>query len=82
MKGECISSSSATRRRSCFPGRTSEDIELEKMQTLCAILSRILYWKTLMLLISFYTCIVTVAAFALIVLFEALPFGAESRRGH
>jgi hypothetical protein len=57
-----------------FPGPDSEDIELEKMQTLCAILSRILYWKTLMLLISFYTCIITVTAFALIVLYEALPF--------
>ena len=45
------------------------------MQTLCAILSRILDWKTLMLLISFYTCIVTVAAFAAIVLYEASPLG-------
>jgi hypothetical protein len=58
-----------------FPGPDDEDIELEKMQTLCAILSRILYWKTLMLLISFYTCIVTVAAFAAIVLYEASPLG-------
>ena len=56
-----------------FPGPESEDIEVEKMQTLCAILSRILYWKTLMLLISFYTCIVTVAAIAAMVVFEALP---------
>ncbi len=57
-----------------FPGPESQDIELEKLQTLCAILSRILYWKTLMLLISFYTCIVAVAAIALIVLYEASPF--------
>ncbi|HXT05488.1 MAG TPA: hypothetical protein VN715_00950 [Roseiarcus sp.] len=56
-----------------FPGPESEDIEIEKMQTLCAILSRILYWKTLMLLISFYTCILTVAAIALMVVFESLP---------
>jgi hypothetical protein len=56
-----------------FPGPEGEDIELEKLQTLCAILSRILYWKTLMLLISFYTCIFTVAAIALIVVFEAFP---------
>lgn len=56
-----------------FPGPESEDIELEKLQTLCAILSRILYWKTLMLLISFYTCIFTVAAIAAIMVFEGLP---------
>ena len=49
---------------SVSPARRSEEIELEKLQTLCAILSRILYWKTLMLLISFYTCLVTVAAMA------------------
>jgi hypothetical protein len=56
-----------------FPGPESEEIELEKLQTLCAILSRILYWKTLMLLVSFYTCIITVAAISLIVVFEGLP---------
>jgi hypothetical protein len=58
-----------------FPGPESEEIELEKLQTLCAILSRILYWKTLMLLISFYTCLVTVAAMAALVLYETLPLG-------
>lgn len=57
-----------------FPGPEAEDVELEKLQTLCAILSRILYWKTLMLLISFYTCLFTVGAIALIVVYEALPF--------
>jgi hypothetical protein len=56
-----------------FPAPESEEIELEKMQTLCAILSRILYWKTLMLLISFYTCLVTVGAIALLVLYESSP---------
>ena len=56
-----------------FTGPQSEDIELEKLQTLCAILSRILYWKTQMLLISFYTCLVTVAAIALMMLYEAFP---------
>jgi hypothetical protein len=55
-----------------FPGPEAEEIELEKLQTLCAILSRILYWKTLMLFISFYTCIATVGAMVLIVLYEAL----------
>jgi len=54
-----------------FPGPESEEIELEKAQTLCAILSRILYWKTLMLFISYYTCIVTVAIIALIMFYEA-----------
>ncbi len=58
-----------------FPGPDSEEIELEKLQTLCAILSRILYWKTLMLLISYYTAIATVAVMALIVVFESLPLG-------
>jgi hypothetical protein len=58
-----------------FAGPDSEEIELEKLQTLCAILSRILYWKTLMLLISFYTCLFTVAAMALIVVYETLPLG-------
>ena len=56
-----------------FPGPDSEEIELEKLRTLCAILSRILYWKTLMLLISFYTCLFTVASIALIVVYEAAP---------
>ena len=58
-----------------FPGPESEEIELEKLQTLCAILSRILYWKTLMLLISFYTCLLTVAGVALLVVYESLPVG-------
>jgi hypothetical protein len=57
-----------------FPGPESDDIELEKLQTLCAILSRILYWKTLMLMISFYTCLVTVAVVALLVVYESLMF--------
>jgi hypothetical protein len=57
-----------------FPGPESDDIELEKLQTLCAILSRILYWKTLMLMISFYTCLVTVGAVALLVIYESLLF--------
>ena len=56
-----------------FPGPEAEEIELEKLQTLCAILSRILYWKTLMLLISFYAALATVAAMALLVVYEALP---------
>ena len=57
-----------------FPGPESDAIELEKLQTLCAILSRILYWKTLMLMISFYTCLVTVAVVALLVVYESLMF--------
>jgi hypothetical protein len=57
-----------------FPGPETDEIELEKLQTLCAILSRILYWKTLMLMISFYTCLVTVAVVALLVIYESLFF--------
>jgi hypothetical protein len=56
-----------------FPGPESEEIELEKLQTLCAILSRILYWKTVLLMVSFYTCLFTVAVIALLVLYEWLP---------
>lgn len=56
-----------------FPGPESEEIELEKLQTLCAILSRILYWKTLMLMISFYAALVTVGASMAIMLYAALP---------
>jgi hypothetical protein len=57
-----------------FPGPEDDEVELEKLQTLCAILSRILYWKTLMLLISFYTCLLTVAVVAIMVVYETLPF--------
>jgi hypothetical protein len=39
-------------------------LELDRQQTLCAILSQILYWKTAMLYISYYTCIVCVIAAA------------------
>jgi hypothetical protein len=56
-----------------FPGPETEDIELEKLQTLCAILSRILYWKTLMLIISFYTALGTVATTAAIMIYASLP---------
>ena len=42
--------------------------ELDQQQTLCAILSQILYWKTLMLHVSFYTCIVCVAVSAAMLL--------------
>ena len=58
-----------------FPGPGDEEAELERLQTLCAILSRILYWKTLMILISYYTCLATVGFMALLVLYEGLPLG-------
>jgi hypothetical protein len=44
--------------------------ELERQQTLCAILSRILYWKTLMLRISFFTCLSAVVSIAVLVAFS------------
>jgi len=56
-----------------FPGPETEEIELEKLQTLCAILSRILYWKTLMLIISFYVALATVAATAAIMAYGVFP---------
>jgi hypothetical protein len=53
---------------SMFPAPQNEATELERLQTLCAISSRILYWKNLTLYISFYTCIISVASiFALII---------------
>jgi len=58
-----------------FPGPGDEEAELERLQTLCAILSRILYWKTLMILISYYTCLATVGFMALLVFYESLPLG-------
>lgn len=57
-----------------FPGPESEEIELEKLQTLCAILSRILYWKTLMLMISFYCALLTVGVAIAALVYETLPF--------
>ncbi len=44
--------------------------ELQRQQTLCALFSRILYWKTLMLLISFYTCLAYVAAVTLALIYH------------
>jgi hypothetical protein len=58
-----------------FAGPGDEEAELERLQTLCAILSRILYWKTLMILISFYTCLATVAFMALLVFYEVFTLG-------
>ena len=57
-----------------FPGPDAEEIELEKLQTLCAILSRILYWKTLMLTISFYAALLTVGVATAVLVYAALPF--------
>lgn len=52
-----------------FPVPESEDIDLERQQTLCAILSQILYWKTLMLNISYFTCIGSVVAIGALVFY-------------
>ncbi|MBV8474013.1 MAG: hypothetical protein JO234_11405 [Hyphomicrobiales bacterium] len=41
--------------------------ELEAQRTLCAILSQILYWKTVMLYISYYTSMLCVLAVAVLV---------------
>jgi len=53
-----------------FPLPDDEEAELASQQTLCAVLSRILYWKTLMLNISYYTCIASVAAIAALVAYS------------
>ena len=44
-----------------------EAYELDQQQTFCAILSQILYWKTLMLKISYFACLATVAVIALMI---------------
>jgi hypothetical protein len=49
-----------------------EDHELDRQQTLCAILSRILWWKTQMLRISFFTCLCAVVSIAALVVFSML----------
>jgi hypothetical protein len=41
-----------------------DGLELERQQMRCAVLSQILYWKTLMLYISYYTCMAGVVAAA------------------
>jgi hypothetical protein len=43
------------------------EIELERQQILCAILSQILYWKTVMLYVSYYTCMLSVLVIAALV---------------
>lgn len=55
-----------------FPPPENEATELERLRTLCAISSRILYWKNLMLQISYYTCIFTVSAIVVLVVFSWL----------
>lgn len=46
------------------------EVELERQQTLCAILSQILYWKTLMLYISYYTCMLSVVVVAALIAYS------------
>ena len=58
---------------SMFPPPESESTELERLQTLCAISSRILYWKNLMLYISYYTCTVSIAVTIVLMGYSFLP---------
>ena len=53
-----------------FPAPDNEEHELERQQTLCAILSRILFWKTLLLRISFATCLASVVAISALVAYS------------
>ena len=50
-----------------FPPPGGVEVELERQQTLCAVLSEILYWKTVMLYVSYYTCMISVLAIAVLV---------------
>jgi hypothetical protein len=50
----------------------NDDAELERQQTTCALLSRILYWKTAMLNVSYYTCIASVLGIAALVAYSWL----------
>jgi hypothetical protein len=47
---------------SLFQPPEGAEVELELQKTLCAILSQILYWKTVMLYVSYYTCMATALA--------------------
>jgi hypothetical protein len=58
---------------SMFPPPENETTELKRLQTLCAISSRILYWKNLMLYISYYTCIASIAAIIVLMGYSFLP---------
>ena len=51
-----------------------EQTELNRLQTLCAVFSQILYWKTVLLYISFYTAIFSVALIAMLMGWAWLPF--------
>ena len=50
----------------------ADEIHLKRQQQLCAVFSRILYWKRLMLYISFYTCILSVAAGTGIMIYSSI----------
>jgi len=50
----------------------ADEIHLKRQQQLCAVFSRILYWKRLMLYISFYTCILSVAIGTAVMLYSTL----------
>jgi hypothetical protein len=58
---------------SMFPPPENEATELERLQTLCAISSRILYWKNLMLYVSYYTCIASIAVIIVLMGYSFLP---------
>ena len=57
---------------SIFKVPEADEIHLKRQQQLCAVFSRILYWKRLMLYISFYTCILSVAVGTGIMLYSTL----------
>jgi hypothetical protein len=57
---------------SIFQLPDNDELELERQQTLCATFSQILYWKTLMLNVSYYTCIFSVLAIAALVAYSWL----------
>jgi len=57
---------------SIFKVPEADEIHLKRQQQLCAVFSRILYWKRLMLYISFYTCILSVAAGTGIMIYSSI----------
>jgi hypothetical protein len=56
---------------SVFKVPEADEIHLKRQQQLCAVFSRILFWKRLMLYISFYTCILSVATGTAIMLYAS-----------
>jgi len=50
----------------------NDDIHIRRQQAVCAVFSNILFWKTLMLRISFYVCIGSVVAISALIAYNSI----------